>query len=164
MATILREGDLSLLRGKVAIIGYGAQGHAHALNLRDSGVQVHVGLRESSLSRGKAEEAGLTVGTAAEATKGAQLVAMLVPDQVAPTVFADEVEPNLEPGAVVLFAHGFNVLYGRIAPSAGHDVVMVGNAGSERVACSVIAPLTVVLTPRVSVAAVRTAPVTVASS
>jgi ketol-acid reductoisomerase len=129
MATILREGDLSLLRGKVAIIGYGAQGHAHALNLRDSGVQVHVGLRESSLSRGKAEEAGLTVGTAAEATKGAQLVAMLVPDQVAPTVFADEVEPNLEPGAVVLFAHGFNVLYGRIAPSAGHDVVMVAPKG-----------------------------------
>jgi ketol-acid reductoisomerase len=129
MATILREGDLSLLRGKVAIIGYGAQGHAHALNLRDSGVQVHVGLRESSTSRGKAEEAGLTVGTAAEATKGAQLVAMLVPDQVAPTVFADEVEPNLEPGAVVLFAHGFNVLYGRIAPSAGHDVVMVAPKG-----------------------------------
>ena len=99
MATILRDGDLSLLRGKVAIIGYGAQGHAHALNLRDSGVQVHVGLREGSASRGKAEEAGLTVGTAAEATKGAQLVAMLVPDQVAPTVFAEEVEPNLEPGS-----------------------------------------------------------------
>ena len=129
MATILRDGDLSLLRGKVAIIGYGAQGHAHALNLRDSGVQVHVGLREGSASRGKAEEAGLTVGTAAEATKGAQLVAMLVPDQVAPTVFADEVEPNLEPGAIVLFAHGFNVLYGRIAPSAGHDVVMVAPKG-----------------------------------
>ncbi len=129
MATILRDGDLSLLRGKVAIIGYGAQGHAHALNLRDSGVQVHVGLREGSASRGKAEAAGLTVGTAAEATKGAQLVAMLVPDQVAPTVFADEVEPNLEPGAVVLFAHGFNVLYGRIAPSAGHDVVMVAPKG-----------------------------------
>jgi len=129
MATILRDGDLSLLRGKVAIIGYGAQGHAHALNLRDSGVEVHVGLREGSSSRGKAEAAGLTVGTAAEATKGAQLVAILVPDQVAPTVFAEEVEPNLEPGAAVLFAHGFNILYGRIAPAAGHDVIMVAPKG-----------------------------------
>ena len=129
MATILRDGDLSLLSGKVAIIGYGSQGHAHALNLRDSGVQVQVGLREGSASRGKAEAAGLSVGTAAEATRGAQLVAMLVPDQVAPAVFHDEVEPNLEPDAVVLFAHGFNVLYGRIAPSAGHDVVMVAPKG-----------------------------------
>jgi len=129
MATILRDGDLSLLRGKVAIIGYGAQGHAHALNLRDSGVQVHVGLREGSSSRGKAEAAGLTVGTAAEATKGAQLVAILVPDQVAPKVFAEEVEPNLEPGAAVLFAHGFNILYERIAPASGHDVVMVAPKG-----------------------------------
>src|SRR6478735_4258834 len=133
MATILRDGDLSLLRGKVAIIGYGAQGHAHALNLRDSGVQVHVGLREGSSSRGKAEAAGLSVGTAAEATKGAQLVAILVPDQVAPKVFAEEVEPNLEPGAVVLFAHGFNILYGRIAPAAGHDVVMVAPKGPGHV-------------------------------
>ncbi|MFN8222895.1 MAG: ketol-acid reductoisomerase [Gaiellales bacterium] len=129
MATILRDGDLSLLRGKVAIIGYGAQGHAHALNLRDSGVQVHVGLREGSASRGKAEAAGLTVGTAAEATRGAQLVAILVPDQVAPTVFAEEIEPNLEPGAAVLFAHGFNILYGRIAPAPGHDVIMVAPKG-----------------------------------
>jgi ketol-acid reductoisomerase len=129
MATILRDGDLSLLRGKVAIIGYGAQGHAHALNLRDSGVQVHVGLREGSSSRGKAEAAGLTVGTAAEATKGARLVAILVPDQVAPKVFAEEVEPNLEHGAAVLFAHGFNILYERIAPAAGHDVVMVAPKG-----------------------------------
>lgn len=129
MATILRDGDLTLLRGKVAIIGYGAQGHAHALNLRDSGVQVHVGLREGSGSRGKAEAAGLTVGTASEATQGAQLVAILVPDQVAPAVFAQEVEPNLEPGAAVLFAHGFNILYGRIAPAAGHDVIMVAPKG-----------------------------------
>ncbi len=129
MATILREGDLSLLDGKVAIIGYGAQGHAHALNLRDSGVQVHVGLREGSASRGKAEAAGLTVGTAAEATRGAQLVAILVPDQVAPTVFEEEVAPALAPDAAVLFAHGFNVLYGRIAPAAGHDVIMVAPKG-----------------------------------
>jgi len=129
MATILRDGDLSLLRGKVAIIGYGAQGHAHALNLRDSGVQVHVGLREGSGSRGKAEAAGLEVGTAAEATRGAQLVAILVPDQAAPRVFAEEVAPNLEPGAAVLFAHGFNILYGRIEPAAGHDVIMVAPKG-----------------------------------
>ncbi|MSO57842.1 MAG: ketol-acid reductoisomerase [Thermoleophilia bacterium] len=129
MATILREGDLSLLDGKVAIIGYGAQGHAHALNLRDSGVQVHVGLREGSASRGKAEAAGLTVGTAAEATRGAQLVALLVPDQSGPTVYAEEVEPNLAPGAAVLFAHGFNILYGRITPAADHDVIMVAPKG-----------------------------------
>jgi ketol-acid reductoisomerase len=129
MATILQGGDLSLLDGKVAVIGYGAQGHAHALNLRDSGVDVHVGLREGSASRPRAESAGLAVGTAGEATKGAQLVAILVPDQVAPKVFADEVEPSLEPGAAVLFAHGFNILYGRVAPGAGHDVVMVAPKG-----------------------------------
>jgi ketol-acid reductoisomerase len=129
MATILQGGDLSLLDGKVAVIGYGAQGHAHALNLRDSGVDVHVGLREDSGSRPKAESAGLTVGTAAEATRDAQLVAILVPDQAAPAVFEAEVEPNLEPGAAVLFAHGFNVLYGRVAPGAGHDVVMVAPKG-----------------------------------
>ncbi len=129
MATILQGGDLSLLDGKVAVIGYGAQGHAHALNLRDSGVDVHVGLREESGSRPRAESAGLTVGTAADATRGAQLVAMLVPDQAAPAVFAAEVEPNLEPGAAVLFAHGFNVLYERVAPAAGHDVIMVAPKG-----------------------------------
>ena len=129
MATILRDGDLSLLDGKVTVVGYGSQGHAHALNLRDSGVEVEVGLREGSGSRGEAEAAGLTVRSVAEAVRGARLVALLLPDQVQPQVWAESVEPNLEPGAVVLFAHGFNVLYGRVAPAAGHDVIMVAPKG-----------------------------------
>ncbi len=129
MATILRDGDLSLLDGKVAVVGYGSQGHAHALNLRDSGIEVEVGLRAGSASRGEAEAAGLTVGTVSDAVQGAQLVAMLLPDQVQPRVWSDWVEPNLAPGAAVLFAHGFNVLYGRVAPAAGHDVIMVAPKG-----------------------------------
>ena len=129
MATIHREGDLDLLSGKVAVIGYGSQGHAHALNLRDSGVDVVVGLREGSSSRATAEEDGLAVGTVAEAVRGAQLVAILLPDQVQPKVWEEEIAPNLEPDAAVLFAHGFNVHYGRIAPAPGHDVIMVAPKG-----------------------------------
>ena len=129
MATIYREGNLDLLSGKVAVIGYGSQGHAHALNLRDSGVQVEVGLRAGSPSRAKAEEAGLTVPTIPEAVKGAQLVAILLPDQHQPKVWKEEIEPNLEPGAAVLFAHGFNVHFGRIDPAPGHDVIMVAPKG-----------------------------------
>jgi ketol-acid reductoisomerase len=129
MATIHREGDLDLLSGKVAVIGYGSQGHAHALNLHDSGVEVCVGLREGSPSRAKAEADGLAVGTVPEAVRGAQLVAILLPDQVQPKVWEEEIEPNLEPGAAVLFAHGFNVHYGRIAPAPGHDVIMVAPKG-----------------------------------
>ncbi len=100
------------------MIGYGSQGHAHALNLHDSGVDVAVGLRDGSPSRAAAEEAGLAVGTLAEAVQGAQLVAMLLPDQVQPTVYEDDVAPNLEPGAALLFAHGFNIHYGRIVAAA----------------------------------------------
>ncbi|MEO5634368.1 ketol-acid reductoisomerase [Gaiella sp.] len=133
MATILRDGDLGLLNGKVAVIGYGSQGHAHALNLRDSGVEVEVGLREGSASWGEAEATGLTVRTIADAVSGAQLVAMLLPDQVQPQVYSDHVEPNLAPGAAVLFAHGFNVLYERIAPDAEHDVIMVAPKGPGHV-------------------------------
>jgi len=129
MATILREGDVDLLSGKVAVIGYGSQGHAHALNLRDSGVQVEVGLREGSPSRQEAEAAGLTVRSVADAVKGAQLVAILLPDQVQPAVYEEEIAPNLEPGAALLFAHGFNILYGRVAPPADHDVIMVAPKG-----------------------------------
>ena len=128
MATILRDGDLGLLDGKVAVIGYGSQGHAHALNLRDSGVQVEVGLREGSPSWGEAEATGLTVRTVADAVGGAQLVSILLPDQVQPHVYDAHIEPNLAPGAAVLFAHGFNVLYERIAPE-GHDVIMVAPKG-----------------------------------
>jgi ketol-acid reductoisomerase len=125
MATIHSEGNLDLLTGKVAVIGYGSQGHAHALNLRDSGVEVEVGLRPDSASREAAEEAGLAVATIAAATRGAQVVAILLPDHVQAGVYQQEIEPNLEPGAVLLFAHGFNIHFGRIAPAAGHDVVMV---------------------------------------
>jgi ketol-acid reductoisomerase len=129
MATILRDGDLSLLDGTVAVVGYGSQGHAHALNLHDSGVNVVVGLREGSSSWSAAEEAGLEVRTVPAAVAGAQLVSLLLPDQVQPQVFTELVEPALGQGATVLFAHGFNVLYGRVAPAAGHDVIMVAPKG-----------------------------------
>ena len=128
MATVHRDGDLGLLSGKVAVIGYGSQGHAHALNLHDSGVDVVVGLREGSDSRATAEEAGVAVATPAEAVQGAQLVAFLLPDQVQPAVYR-EVAPHLDPGAVLLFAHGFNIHYGRISPPPGHDVIMVAPKG-----------------------------------
>ena len=128
MATIHREGNLDLLSGKVAVLGYGSQGHAHALNLRDSGVDVEVALREGSPSRAAAEEAGLTVGTLAEVVRDAQVVAFLLPDQVHPSVYA-EVAPHLAPDATLLFAHGFNVHYGRVAAPEGHDVIMVAPKG-----------------------------------
>jgi ketol-acid reductoisomerase len=129
MATIHREGDLGLLTGKVAVVGYGSQGHAHALNLHDSGVDVEVGLREGSGSWSAAEEAGLSVATVADAVRGAQVVALLLPDQVQPAVYDSDVAPNLAEGAGLLFAHGFNVHYGRIAPPEGHDVLMVAPKG-----------------------------------
>jgi ketol-acid reductoisomerase len=125
MATIHREGNLDLLSGKVAVIGYGSQGHAHALNLRDSGVEVEVGLRPGSGSREAAEEAGLTVAAIGEATRDAQVVAVLLPDHVQKGVYEAEIEPNLDPAAALLFAHGLNVHFGRIVPAPGHDVVMV---------------------------------------
>jgi ketol-acid reductoisomerase len=125
MATIYREGDLDLLSGRVAVIGYGSQGHAHALNLRDSGVDVQVGLREGSASKEKAEDAGLEVHTIPEAVRGAQVVALLLPDHVQKQVWDEEIAPNLEPGAAVLFAHGLNIHFERIAPPEGHDVIMV---------------------------------------
>jgi len=125
MATIHRDGELELLDGKVAVVGFGSQGHAHALNLRDSGVDVHVGLRVGSGSRRAAEDAGLEVGTIAEAVRGARLVAILVPDHVQKEVWDADVLPNLEPGAAVLFAHGLNVHFERIVPPDDHDVIMV---------------------------------------
>ena len=125
MATIYREGDLDLLSGKVAVIGYGSQGHAHALNLRDSGVEVQVGLREGSASKEVAEDAGLEVRSIPDAVRGAQVVALLLPDHVQKQVWDELVAPNLEPGAALLFAHGLNIHFGRIAPPEGHDVIMV---------------------------------------
>jgi len=132
MATIHREGNLGLLSGKVAVLGYGSQGHAHALNLHDSGVDVEVGLREGSASRAAAEEAGLVVGAPAEVVRDAQIVSFLLPDQVQPQVYA-EVAPHLAPEAALLFAHGFNVHYGRVAPPEGHDVIMVAPKGPGHV-------------------------------
>jgi ketol-acid reductoisomerase len=129
MATVYREGNLDLLSGKVAVLGYGSQGHAHALNLRDSGVEVEVGLREGSGSWAEAEAAGLTVRTIPEAVRGAQIIAFLLPDQVQPAVYEQDVTPNLEPNAALLFAHGFNVHYGRIAAPPSHDVIMVAPKG-----------------------------------
>src|SRR5205823_10582591 len=102
MTEVIRDGDTSLLNGKVAVLGYGSQGHAHALNLHDSGVEVVVGLREGSKSWQSAEEAGLQVATPAEAVGDAQLVSILLPDQVQPQVYERDVAPNLEPGAALL--------------------------------------------------------------
>ncbi len=128
MATIHREGNVDLLAGKIAVLGYGSQGHAHALNLRDSGVEVEVGLREGSPSRAAAEDAGLTVGTPADVARDAQIVSFLLPDQVHPAVY-EEVAASLAPDTALLFAHGFNVHYGRVAPPEGHDVIMVAPKG-----------------------------------
>jgi ketol-acid reductoisomerase len=129
MAEVIKTGNVGLLTGKVAVLGYGSQGHAHALNLSDSGVDVMVGLREGSSSWAAAEEAGLKVGTVPEAVKDAQVVAFLLPDGPQAQVYRDEVEGNLAPGSALLFAHGFSIHYGRIQPPAGHDVIMVAPKG-----------------------------------
>ena len=124
------DADLSIISGrKVAIIGYGSQGHAHALNLRDSGVDVRVGLREDSPSRAKATEQGLKVATVAEAVREADVVVILAPDQVQRHLYRDEIEPNLRDGAALMFAHGFNIRFGYISPAAGVDVFMVAPKG-----------------------------------
>jgi ketol-acid reductoisomerase len=133
VATIYNGGNVDLLSGKVAILGFGSQGHAHALNLHESGVDVMVGLRPGSASREAAEEAGLNVGTVAEAVKGAQIVAFLLPDQVQKRVYEEEVAPNFADDAALVFAHGFNVHYGRIPAPPGHDVLMVAPKGPGHV-------------------------------
>jgi ketol-acid reductoisomerase len=133
VATIYNGGNVDLLSGKVAILGFGSQGHAHALNLHESGVDVMVGLRPGSASRNAAETAGLSVGTVAEAVEGAQLVAFLLPDQVQKSVYEQDVAPNLPENAALVFAHGFNVHYGRIKAPAGHDVLMVAPKGPGHV-------------------------------
>ena len=133
MASIYNSGNVELLYGKVAVLGFGSQGHAHALNLNESGVDVVVGLRPGSASRDAVEEAGLAVATVAEAVKGAQLVSFLLPDQVQKRVYEAEVAPNLAEGAALVFAHGFNVHYGRIPAPPGHDVLMVAPKGPGHV-------------------------------
>ena len=117
--------DLALIQSKkVAIIGYGSQGHAHSLNLKDSGVNVRVGLAAGSKSIAKAQKAGLAVGTVADVTKWADVVMILVPDQTQAKLYAEEIAPNLADGKLLLFAHGFNIRYGCIVPAAGIDVAM----------------------------------------
>src|SRR2546426_5001233 len=120
------SADISLIQAKkVAIIGYGSQGHAHALNLRDSGVSVRVGLHEGSASRAKAEKAGLTVNTPAETAAWADVIMILVPDTKQPKLYRDAIEPNLKPGKTLMFAHGFNIRFGTIKPPAAVDVSMI---------------------------------------
>ena len=132
MAAIFYEQDcdLTLLKDKtVAIIGYGSQGHAHALNLRDSGVKVIVGLYEGSKSWAKAEAAGLQVMTSAEAAKVADIIMILINDEKQAELYKNEIEPNLEPGNMLMFAHGFNIHFGCIVPPANVDVTMVAPKG-----------------------------------
>ncbi|NHC32833.1 ketol-acid reductoisomerase [Dermacoccus nishinomiyaensis] len=124
------DADLSIIQGKkVAVIGYGSQGHAHALNLRDSGVDVRIGLAEGSKSKQKAENEGLTVLSVADAVKEADVVVILTPDQVQRTVYANDIKPNLKPGTTLLFGHGFNIRFGYITPESDADVVMVAPKG-----------------------------------
>ena len=124
------DADLSVIQGrKVAVIGYGSQGHAHALNLRDSGVDVRVGLAEGSRSRAKAEAEGLRVLSVAEAVQEADLIVILTPDQVQRTVYAESIAPHLKEGAALFFGHGFNIRFGYITAPEGVDVAMVAPKG-----------------------------------
>lgn len=121
-----KDCDLSLIRGmKVTIIGYGSQGHAHACNLKDSGVDVTVALRSGSSSIAKAEGAGLKVSDTVSAVKQADLVMVLTPDEFQSSLYKDEIEPNLKQGAVLAFAHGFAIVYNQIVPRSDLDVIMI---------------------------------------
>src|SRR3954453_2440929 len=121
-----KDGSLEFLAGRtVAIIGYGSQGHAHALNLRDSGVDVVVGLPAGSKSAQKAEAAGLKVMTPAEAAKAANIVMILVADHIQGDLYNNEIAPHMTPGKTLMFAHGFNIHFGEIAPPKGVDVTMI---------------------------------------
>ena len=132
MATIYYDKDAKpeLLRSrKVAVIGYGSQGHAHALNLKDSGVDVRVGLHAGSKSRAKAEGAGLRVTTVAEAAREADVIMVLLPDQTQRKVYEEEIKPNLTPGKALLFAHGFNIHFQQIVPPKDVDVLLIAPKG-----------------------------------
>ncbi len=124
------DANLDLLNGKtVAIVGYGSQGHAHALNLKDSGVNVVIGLYPGSKSKAKAEAEGLTVHSVADAAKAADWIMILLPDDVQRSVYETDIAPNLKAGDVLSFAHGFNIHFGQIVPPADVDVVMVAPKG-----------------------------------
>ncbi|HUO43936.1 MAG TPA: ketol-acid reductoisomerase [Burkholderiales bacterium] len=121
-----KDADLSLIKDKqVTIVGYGSQGHAHALNLKDSGVKITVGLRKGGASWDKAKNAGLTVREIAAAVDGADVVMLLMPDEHIAKVYRDEVEPHLKKGAALAFAHGFNIHYGQVVPRSDLDVIMI---------------------------------------
>ena len=121
-----KDCDLSIIKGKkVAIIGYGSQGHAHACNLQDSGVDVTVGLRAGSSSIAKAEAHGLKVSDVASAVKAADVVMVLTPDEFQGQLYKEELEPNLKKGATLAFAHGFSVHYNQVTPRADLDVIMI---------------------------------------
>ena len=124
------DADLALIQGKnVAVLGYGSQGHAHSLSLRDSGVDVRIGLPEGSKSREKAEAEGLRVLTPAEAVEEADVIVILAPDHVQRKLYAESVEPNITPGDTLVFGHGFNIRFGYITPPDGVDVFMVAPKG-----------------------------------
>ncbi|MGA8245876.1 MAG: ketol-acid reductoisomerase [Nocardioides sp.] len=124
------DADLSLIQGKnVAVLGYGSQGHAHALSLRDSGVDVRVGLPEGSGSRAKAEAEGLRVLTPAEAVEESDVIVILAPDHVQRQLYRESVEPNITPGDTLVFGHGFNIRFGYITPPDGVDVIMIAPKG-----------------------------------
>jgi ketol-acid reductoisomerase len=128
MATIFydKDADLSLIKSKkVGIIGYGSQGHAHALNLRDSGVQVQVGLHAGSKSKAKAEAAGLEVGKSSDVAAWADVIMILAPDTTQPKLYKEEIEPHLKAGKTLMFSHGFNIRFGTIKPPADVDVSMI---------------------------------------
>ncbi|MGA1436250.1 MAG: ketol-acid reductoisomerase, partial [Ilumatobacteraceae bacterium] len=131
-ANVYYEADCdgSIIRGrKVAVIGYGSQGHAHALNLKESGVEVCVGLRDGSSSAAKATQAGLTVKSIAAASAWAGLIMLLAPDTEQKSIFDEHIAPNLQPGDAIAFAHGFNVRFGRIAAPEGVDCIMIAPKG-----------------------------------
>ena len=125
-----KDADLSIIKNKkVAIIGYGSQGHAHANNLKDSGVDVTVGLRSGSESAAKAKNAGLQVKDIADAVKAADVVMILAPDEHQAKLYRDQIEPNIKKGAALAFAHGFNIHFGQIEPRADLDVIMIAPKG-----------------------------------